>query len=367
MVRYRARSVQKKGRPTRVRGMRAGFGLNVHQTDQDVGISFHDDRIIPRQDSSGVGVEDVKIAYVVDCSFGDCNATEQSNYDLIAVLTGGDGRHLKCFPVDINGAPRTSLPYTPVLPNSGHSIDEFADVAWNINSATQTSFVAFDNDGVWRMGSFGEGERWVDPPTNVCSPDDPDAMGACCQLGDCTQTTQADCTGTDAEWKGAGTSCATPGICDGKCFGEGCDDIGACCCTIPATCHNPKLPGDTTCWNGPTQDECEDQGGTFQGPGSQCGGSPGICGGPISGACCLLGGVCIMQPDDVACGLMGGTWLGDPSCSPNPCLGACTNPVPPIGACCTPGGGCGGETSADCCNIFGGNWIGDGTVCADCP
>ncbi len=316
------------------------FGVDATQLGRDVALRFHDDRIIPQTRSIESGIEDVKIAYVVDCGFGDCDAEEQSNFDNIAILTGGDGRHLKTFPVDINGVPQVAGPYLPALPNTGHSIDEFLLVAWNINSPTQTSFLAIANDGVWRMASFGEGEKWVAPPTNVCG-DEPGATGACCVGANCNpDLTVAQCVDADGVYQGDGTTCV-PDPCGGTPVGACCLDAGGC-----------AVQSDS---------DCLGNGGFWLGEGTNC--SPNPC---LFGACC--------NPGDGSCEM---TLAGDcpeppfiylgagSSCTPNPCE------IITSGACCEHDANCSDvEDLQACLDLnFGNLWMGNGTTCAktDCP
>ena len=295
---------------------------------------------IPGGGGGGGGVEDVKIAYVVNCIFGDCDAEEQGHFDTIAVLTAGDGRHLKTFPVDINGVPQVAGPYLPTLPNTGHSIDEFLPVAWNIDSPTQTSFLAIANDGVWRMASFGEGERWVAPPTNVCG-DEPGATGACCVGANCTpDQTVAECVALDGVYQGDGTTCM-PDPCGGTPVGACCLDAGECAVQ--------------------SESDCLGNGGFWLGQATNC--SPNPC---LFGACCNPGdGSCEMTlasdcPEPPLIYLGAGS-----SCTPNPCEKITT------GACCREDGSCDDVEGLPECDDFPDNstYSGDGTTCAStvCP
>ncbi len=340
----------------RNQGIIGGRGIDVVRGHDGVVIQLKETRIIP----SGGGViergghQEVVINGVFQ-AWPDC-VNDPGCSDAHDDDEGNFRPHLGCNPVLADGTVDQAT-YIPVYPNWGHTLTEFAPVVWNVNNVNQPTFSAFAGLRGWTM-DFGQGERWVGPPTNLCGKGtpDPDALGACCQLGDCTDTTQADCTGTDTDWMGAGTSCADdPDPCA---IGEA---TGACCCTIPAACHNPKLPGDTTCWNGPTQTECENEGGVWQGANSQCGGSPGICDPMISGACCLPGPPvsCVVAADDIACGLMGGTFLGG-SCEPNPCVGS-----DPIGACCN-GKICTGDQTEEQCLAQLGIWF-EGQSCSSNP
>ena len=129
--------------------------------------------------------------------------------------------------------------------------------------------------------------------------------GACCALdGTCTETPQANCTGT---WLGAGTTC-TP---------NPCPQPGACC--FPDG-HCTSLPEPT----------CGTQGGVFLGPGTTCTQNP--CPQPPV-PCCLATGCVMMLAVD--CTAQGGTpgvygfdcanWFCTP---PDTCEAALPMPVP---------------------------------------
>jgi hypothetical protein len=91
-----------------------------------------------------------------------------------------------------------------------------------------------------------------------------------------------------------------------------------------------ECPVGACCSNGVcselTQAECDLNGGTYVGDGTDCLGDP--CN---EGACCQLDGSCSVT-DSNGCVLAGGTYLGDAtSCSPNECPQPgddCTNPIP---------------------------------------
>ncbi len=159
-----------------------------------------------------------------------------------------------------------------------------------------------------------------------CAPD----VGACCDNGDCTITTEAACAGV---YGGDGTDC---------------DDITciapsqACCFEATGGCLN--LPPEN----------CLAANGIPGGPGTVC--ATHACF-PV-GACCLPDGSCAddLTPDE--CAALNGLFQGDGTeCATTTC-------PEPEGACSFPGGGCLSLTSGDC-DIAGGDWCGAGTSCTD--
>ncbi len=77
---------------------------------------------------------------------------------------------------------------------------------------------------------------------------------------------------------------------------------------------------------------------------------------PASGACCFADGSCVVLTRST-CQQEGGTWQGPGSvCAPNPC------PPPPVGACCI-NEVCTITTQANC----QGQWMGPGTTCNPSP
>jgi parallel beta-helix repeat protein len=76
------------------------------------------------------------------------------------------------------------------------------------------------------------------------------------------------------------------------------------------------------------------------------------------GACCVGSSCSVLTEDD--CVSKGGTYLGDSSCSGDPCY------TPPTeGACCVTSG-CDVMAEAMCENL-GGTWLGEDASCDDCP
>ena len=210
--------------------------------------------------------------------------------------------------------------------------------------------------------SFGQGEVWVDPPSpdELCGAEEP--IGACCPSddGSCHDTNEGDCPPAIGDWKGEGTSCSDdPDPCV-ECIGAGCEDpdMGACCCDQGTECwDNANAPGEPViCWANQTQENCEGQGGVWQGNNIVCNGQPGICGKPqISGACCMPNNSCEQHPDDESCGLAGGVFFGFGTICPTGGLG--------WGACCT-GDECIMANSL-CCDYLTGKFVGG--LCTDDP
>jgi subtilisin family serine protease len=182
--------------------------------------------------------------------------------------------------------------------------------------------------------SFGSAphEHCASPPE--CSVYCTPQTGACCLSdGSCSDTTEDDCNAQGGVYQGDGTDCA----------GTTCvTPTGACCLS------------DGSCIDGLYQIDCDAQGGTYQGDGTDCGTTS--CPQP-TGACCLTGGGCtdgLYQPD---CDAQGGTYQGDgTNCGTTVC-------PQPTGACCLTGGGClDGLYQVDC-DAQGGTYQGDGTNC----
>ncbi len=116
---------------------------------------------------------------------------------------------------------------------------------------------------------------------------------------------------------------------------------GACC-----------LPGGT-CLGPMEHIECDQQGGAYQGDGSNCGVDCPI----TTGACCLAGGSCVTATAN-QCTDDAGTYFGNGTT----CVGIPPCPSPPIGACCLAGGGCTNEDAIDC-GLLDGEFRGNGTNC----
>ena len=106
--------------------------------------------------------------------------------------------------------------------------------------------------------------------------------------------------------------------------------------------------------------DCDFEGGEYQGAGSVC--TPNPCVDPAeTGACCDLStGVCTTQVQSV-CASLGGQFLGEGTvCNPNPC------PQPHWG-CCFPDGTCTIETPEDCAAAGGETVFGQGCDPNLCP
>ena len=321
----------------RNQGIVGGRGIDVVRGHDGLVIQLRESRIIPSGGGgdavAGVSHLEVVIDSVIETE-GDCSQHP-------GCLLPPDGPpfapHLACFPILADGAVDPAA-YTRVFPNRGHTLPEFAPVQWDIFNLNQPTFSVFAGLRGWTM-DFGQGERWVEPPTNLCGEGkpDPDALGACCQLGDCSDTTEADCTGAETQWMGSDTSCADPDIC-----GAGAA-TGACCIEEPLQCAedrtNPQcnalggvwfdsqtcnqacpistgacclVTGD--CVPDSTSESCEISGGMFLGAGSIC---DGACGQPM--ACCF-GEVCVNQPP-LFCKSLGGVPQPEAECTPGLCQG----------------------------------------------
>lgn len=159
-------------------------------------------------------------------------------------------------------------------------------------------------------------------------------IGACCLNGKTCDTgvTQANCQNQGGNWQGPGS--------------ESCNDCIAlspsgACCIIGNTCNT-----------GVTQADCNNAGGIWQGENTtacrNCS-TP-----PPSGACCLPGGTCVDSLSLMTCSGLGGTLSIGQTCNNVSC-------APKIGACCI-NGTCSTTTQADC-NNQGGIWHGTNTNC----
>lgn len=286
------------------------------------------------------------------------------------IMNGRD--HLRTLRVDLDGVVIDGTgKYLAVVPNGTHTISEFSPVAWDITDMSQPVFMVFAHvEAIVSPGimSFGQGEKWVSPPTNICQGNgDDDPFGACCQSdGTCSDTNQGDCPAGVGEWKGAGTTCADdPDPCI-QCIGPGCDDLGICCCEDTADCYNDLYPSPS-CWSNATEAECLAGGGSWDNTkGSQC--PAGTCADPpVSGTCCVpfSGSGCIIASDEKDCGLQGGSWEGHDSCDTSAC-------PQPLGSCCInpgdPNEGCIDNITLDICNSNGGKWNAGPCVSAtECP
>ena len=147
--------------------------------------------------------------------------------------------------------------------------------------------------------------------------------------------------------------CEAGACCVAECQGEGDPPV------VLQACLTGEIPFVLSCRE-TTRPVCETLHledplifGTFSGIGSDCG-SAG-CG----GACCSVEG-CTQAPDEVSCGLLGGTYRGDGTNCEQP--GACQS-----GGCCyNEGLSCDdGLTLALCVSELGGDWIGPESVCGE--
>ncbi len=156
------------------------------------------------------------------------------------------------------------------------------------------------------------------------------SLGACCEDGDCSITTEALCNGV---YGGDDTTC---------------DDI-VCLAPDEACCFEDS----GGCLDLPPE-QCMIAGGIPGGPGTEC--ATFVC--FPEGACCLPDGSCAdgMSPED--CAAANGVFQGDGTvCGPDTC-------PEPEGACAFKGGGCLSLTEGDCA-IASGQWCGAGSTCDD--
>ncbi|MDY7110350.1 MAG: choice-of-anchor E domain-containing protein [Planctomycetota bacterium] len=127
--------------------------------------------------------------------------------------------------------------------------------------------------------------------------------GACCFYDDdcnllCDVVSETLCGLLDGIYQGEGTDCDP----------DPCEDFGACC-----------FPGDLSCLDAQTEQDCIDAGGVWQGACTFC--DEVVC--PVSGACCFPDGTCLrLEHDD--CDGMGGLYQGfQTDCGSFDCTGAC--------------------------------------------
>jgi hypothetical protein len=205
-----------------------------------------------------------------------------------------------------------------------------------------------------RPGTCGAGGG-VFTSQALCSEVPCELKGACCADGLCSVTTRADCEAGVGDYNGDNTACAV-GLCrlGACCHLDGtCDDDavrGQCTgtfdrfdesLTCAATCIGRGaccLP-DRECLEAVTELQCIQNGGVFDGFGSEC--SPDLC---VIGACCFVGvpPVC----DDttftrLACDLNDGVYQSAGQ--------MCTEELCVTGSCCRVDGSCGDVVFASEC------------------
>ncbi len=169
-----------------------------------------------------------------------------------------------------------------------------------------------------------------------------EATGACCTVfGDCVPgVTQTVCTQNGGTYEGDGSECAN----------VNCPIlVGACC------------KPDGSCQGGVTLSECQALGGTYKGNESSCGlvdcpQPPQACCNPSNNFCAMI------SPED--CVLFGGV----PQGTGTVCVGPSANQCP-TGACCLPSGVCQPDSTASACSAAGGVYQGTGVTCGQvsCP
>ena len=161
------------------------------------------------------------------------------------------------------------------------------------------------------------------------------AVGACCINYDgylyCEESSYDDCWYNDGSWSGGGTNCED----DAPNCNPG--DYGACC--FWGECYEMY------------QSECSWSGGSWAGgPCDSC---------TCAAACgtCCFGESCNEDVGSDECEAAGGTFLGNVSCTTEPCA-----PPAPTGACCVDGQ-CTIETEEDCSGLY----LGDDLPCDNNP
>lgn len=159
--------------------------------------------------------------------------------------------------------------------------------------------------------------------------------GACC-FPDlfCSMLTEDECNAEGGTYQGNNVPC-DPNPCEG-------DPPTGACCSDGGSCSFQ------------TQEDCEDASSHYLGDGAPC--SPDPC--PKPGACCF-GEDCVFM-GQFDCEDEGGVPQGsESSCDPNPCSA-------PTGACCYPDGSCRFLNEADC-DLSQGTYQGDDTSCDPNP
>ncbi len=209
--------------------------------------------------------------------------------------------------------------------------------------------------------------------TNPCPPGPPE--GACCLTFDdftgCFEAPPDICTNEGGMYHGDGSTCGQDtcpqptGACciNGQCSVisiEACDDAKGYFAGVDTACEPDMCPDGACCVSGvcslASYADCQTMNGAYNGDGSQC--SFGNCPSPFGGACCSGDGDCFNADTECECDDEGGTFLGyGTDCN------ACPHPLP--GACC--GDGFCYEGSQVSCQHDDGNWLGEGTTCNQCP
>lgn len=161
--------------------------------------------------------------------------------------------------------------------------------------------------------------------------------GACCDpdTGSCVVLSQADCQSQGNTWQGGGTDCS-PNPCP--------EPTGACC--------RP----DGFCDESTPMSQCQGAGNLFH-ESLACSAIPEPCPQP-PGACCVGSGCSVIPEED--CGNQAGVFRGaGTACDANACNGACCNPI---------NGFCSSQSAPNCAG-FGGQFQGVGIACSgnQCP
>ena len=261
-----------------------------------------------------------------------------------------------------------------------NTMNPFITCANNFSAATINSIIAYRDTRTCLEGECATG----------------DPTGACCfkDFSCLDGLTASECVAQGGSYQGDFSNCASvdcggPGGCGdpnaGDCFIPNgtpfCDDFDCCTliCNADPFCCDTEWDGicadaaiaqcgqtptgaccfsDGTCIDGITAGECDTQGGSYQGDGTDCASVKCI----PTGACCFNDGTCVDGFTAGNCIGQGGTYQGDGTdCASVVCVA--------IGACCLMDGSCvDGQTAGDCA-AQGGTYQGDGTDCAsvNCP
>jgi hypothetical protein len=160
-------------------------------------------------------------------------------------------------------------------------------------------------------------------------------IGACCFAnGSCEDLIEDDCEAQGGDYQGDGSDCDP----------NPCAQPTGRCCFSDGSC---QVLGEV---------ECVDLSGDYQGDGSDC--DPNPCPQP-TGACCFTDGTCL-QLTAALCQTFGGVYQGNfTDCDPNPC-------PQPTGACCFSDGSCQVLVAAGC-STAGGVYQGNFTDCDPNP
>ncbi len=318
-------------------GVGTSYGTNVGATtDREASCHLSENDVWWRFCAPSTGVYEVN--------------TMGSTFDtVLSIRTTCGGAEIACN--DDNGGPGYWSRVRPTL-NAGTCYrirvggseatpDEVGDITLNIVAPPPLGACCVSgnacNTGVTRSWCDGQGGIWQGDGSSGCT-DCPPILGACCVGGNTCYggVPRSWCDGQSGVWQGDGSqgclNCIPPPV------------TGACC-----------IDGDT-CYGNVTLSWCDSGDGVWQGPGTE---ACSNC--PAGGACCVGGNDCQLGVTQTWCGGQGGAWQGDGSTS-------CTNcPPPPItGACCLPSGTCLILSNSECTSLSG-SYLGNDTQCFPIP